>query len=415
MRRPNNQDAYVASLAGSAAHWQERGHLFCVADGMGAHAAGELASKLAVDQIPLNYDKRTELPPAQAIFEAIREANAAIHARGQSNVEFHNMGTTCSSLLLLPYGAVVAHVGDSRVYRLRGTTLQQLTFDHSLVWEMAEAGSISERDIPQYVPKNVITRSLGPHENVSIDLEGTFPVDVGDTFLLCSDGLTGPVTDKEIGTILACLPPNEASQTLVDLACLRGGPDNVTCVVVRATEELSARTASAAVPAQRTEEDKLPPPPPPVHPAVWAIIAASFVAGLIFATMRLWLPALVAAGILALCLVAIAIRRLPQPGRDAGGQRAFGRGPYRSYDCRPDAQSVAALTTLLADMRIEALENGWNIDWDPIDEQARAAHEAAQQGDYQSAIAKHAAAVRLLMQQIREERTRPLSDSRIGL
>jgi protein phosphatase len=325
------------------------------------------------------------------------------------------MGTTCSALVLLPFGSVVAHVGDSRVYRLRETTLQQLTFDHSLVWEMAEAGSISERDIPQYVPKNVITRSLGPHENVTVDLEGTFPVEVGDTFLLCSDGLTGPVTDKEIGTILACLAPEEASQTLVDLACLRGGPDNVTCVVVRATEELSPRTSSASMPAERTDEDKLPPPPPPAHPVVWGVIAASFVAGLIFLTMRLWLPAGVAGAILLMGLLAVAIRRLPQPGREGGGYTALGRGPYRSYDCRPDAASVASLTTLLADMRIEALESGWDIDWQPIDELARAAHQAGQQGDYQTAIVRHAAAARLLMKQIRDQRNRPLSDSRIGL
>lgn len=415
MRRPNNQDAYVASLAGSAAHWQERGHLFCVADGMGAHAAGELASKLAVDQIPLNYDKRSELPPQQAIYEAVREANAAIHSRGQSNVEFHNMGTTCSLLVLLPYGAVVAHVGDSRVYRLRGTKLEQLTFDHSLVWEMAEAGSISERDIPQYVPKNVITRSLGPHENVSVDLEGTFPVDAGDTFLLCSDGLTGPVSDQEIGTILACLPPKEASQTLVDLACLRGGPDNVTCVVVRVTEELSPRTANAAVPVERTEEDKLPPPPPPVPPLMWAVTAAALVAGLIFAAMRLWLAAGVAGGLLALGIVAMWARRVPQTTREANGPRALGRGPYRSYDCTPDADAVASLTALLGSMRIEAIENGWDVDWAPVDEHARAADQCRQQGDFQTAIVKHAVAVRLLMQQIRDQRQQPLSDSRIGL
>ena len=92
------------------------------------------------------------------------------------------MGTTCSSLLLLPQTAIVAHVGDSRVYRLRGDVLEQLTFDHSLVWELAEAGQITEEDVPQFVPKNVITRSLGPHESVDVDLEGPHPLSEGDTF-----------------------------------------------------------------------------------------------------------------------------------------------------------------------------------------------------------------------------------------
>ena len=84
------------------------------------------------------------------------------------------MGTTCSCLVLLPQGALVAHVGDSRVYRLRGDVLEQLTFDHSLVWEMAAAGQMTEEDVPAYIPKNVITRSLGPHATVHVDLEGPY-------------------------------------------------------------------------------------------------------------------------------------------------------------------------------------------------------------------------------------------------
>ena len=145
-----------------------------VADGMGAHAAGELASKLAVDNIPHTYFKLRDLYPPAALRQAIRDANAAIHAKGQSSIGFQGMGTTCSCLVLLPQGALVAHIGDSRVYRLRGELLEQLTFDHSLVWEMAAAGQMSEEDVPAYIPKNVITRSLGPHSTVHIDLEGPF-------------------------------------------------------------------------------------------------------------------------------------------------------------------------------------------------------------------------------------------------
>ena len=204
-----------------------------VADGMGAHAAGELASKLAVDNIPHTYFKLRDLYPPAALRQAIRDANALIHAKGQSSIGFQGMGTTCSCLVLLPQGALVAHVGDSRVYRLRGHRLEQLTFDHSLVWEMAAAGQMAEEDVPAYIPKNVITRSLGPHEIVNIDLEGPFDVAEGDVFLLCSDGLSGQISDEEIGALLHCLPPEEAVQTLVDLANLRGGPDNISVVVAR--------------------------------------------------------------------------------------------------------------------------------------------------------------------------------------
>ena len=166
MRRTNNQDALAVMVTDDLATWATRGHLLMVADGMGAHAAGELASKIAVDNIPHTYFKLRDLYPPAALRQAIRDANAAIHAKGQSSIGFQGMGTTCSCLVLLPQGALVAHIGDSRVYRLRGQVLEQLTFDHSLVWEMAAAGQMAQEDVPAYIPKNVITRSLGPHPSV---------------------------------------------------------------------------------------------------------------------------------------------------------------------------------------------------------------------------------------------------------
>src|SRR5690606_13942088 len=155
------------------------------------------------------------------------------------------MGTTCSSLAILPEGALVAHVGDSRVYRLRQQVLEQITFDHSLVWEMAASGQVRGEEVAGFVPKNVITRSLGPNAQVKVDLEGPLPIEPGDTFLLCSDGLTGPVQDEEIAVVLAALPVEEAVQTLINLANLRGGPDNITVVAVRVKGPLAADTPAA--------------------------------------------------------------------------------------------------------------------------------------------------------------------------
>jgi len=129
MRRSNNQDAVAVVVTDDVATWSEHGHLLMVADGMGAHAAGELASKLAVDNIPHTYFKLRELYPPMALRQAIRDANALINAKGLSSVGFQGMGTTCSCLVLLPQGALVAHIGDSRVYRFRGRQLEQLTFD----------------------------------------------------------------------------------------------------------------------------------------------------------------------------------------------------------------------------------------------------------------------------------------------
>ena len=140
MRRANNQDSFVCVPASTADRFHSHGHLFVVADGMGAHAAGELASSMATERIATNYFRSTHPKPGEALRTAVTEANAAIHQRGQNNPEFHNMGTTASSLALLPAGAMVAHVGDSRVYRLRDGVLEQLTFDHSLVWEMEASG-----------------------------------------------------------------------------------------------------------------------------------------------------------------------------------------------------------------------------------------------------------------------------------
>jgi protein phosphatase len=247
MRRTNNQDALAVMLAEDLPTWVERGHLLMVADGMGAHAAGELASKLAVDNIPHSYYKLRDLYPPAALRQAIRDANTTIHNKGQSSIGFQGMGTTCSCLVLLPQGALVAHIGDSRVYRLRGQVLEQLTFDHSLVWEMAAAGQMAQEDVPAYIPKNVITRSLGPHSTVHVDLEGPYNAAAGDVFLLCSDGLSGPISDEELGAILQCLEPAEAAETLVDLANLRGGPDNISIIIAHVDGEIPPKLAQAEI------------------------------------------------------------------------------------------------------------------------------------------------------------------------
>ena len=121
LRRANNQDAYAVVLAGNQADFQQRGHFFLVADGMGAHAAGELASKMATDVVSLVYRKRLDQSPPEAILSAVLDANHQIYSRGQASPDFRGMGTTATALVLLPAGALVAHVGDSRAYRLRGS------------------------------------------------------------------------------------------------------------------------------------------------------------------------------------------------------------------------------------------------------------------------------------------------------
>jgi serine/threonine protein phosphatase PrpC len=232
VRRSHNQDSHGVLLARDEKQWRNRGHVFLVADGMGAHAVGELASELAVSIIPHTFGKHVQAGAASALRKAFVEANASIHARGQQNREFEGMGTTTTALLVRPEGAWIGHVGDSRAYRIRNGRIEQLSFDHSLVWEYARRQNL-DPDLVQGIPSNVIIRSLGPEPLVQVDVEGPYPIKPGDVFVLCSDGLSGQVTDHELGAVISTLPPDEACRFLVDLANLRGGPDNITVVVVR--------------------------------------------------------------------------------------------------------------------------------------------------------------------------------------
>ena len=232
VKRSHNQDAFGVGMAANATAWQQRGHLFVVADGMGAHAVGELASQLAVDTIRLSYSKAKGTALEEALRRAITEANSTIHNRGQQNKEFEGMGTTATALVLGPEGARVGHVGDSRCYRVRESSIEQLSYDHSYIWEYARRHKILPEDV-KGVPKNIIIRSLGPEANVEVDVNGPYRVEEGDRFVLCTDGLSGQVSDREIWAIVNNLPLDEAAQFLVDMANYRGGIDNVTLILVQ--------------------------------------------------------------------------------------------------------------------------------------------------------------------------------------
>jgi protein phosphatase len=231
VRRSHNQDAYAEDPAGDPERFAAHGHLFLVADGMGGHAVGEKASAKAVRDIPHTYHKHAAEGAAAALRKAFTEANAGIFAIGQENPEFRGLGTTATGLLLRPEGAWAAHVGDSRAYRIRGGAIEQLTFDHSAVWEIARRQHVNPEEL-QGIRSNVILRSLGPDAFVEVDVEGPHPIRPGDIYLLCSDGLTGQLTDFEIGAVASALPPGEACEFLVELANLRGGPDNITVMIV---------------------------------------------------------------------------------------------------------------------------------------------------------------------------------------
>lgn len=396
LRRANNQDSMACQLAGNEVDFFRRGHLFVVADGMGRHAAGELASKISVDTIPLEFFKQPSATPPVALKMAIEEANHRIHSRGGQNPDFKGMGTTTSALVLLPQGAIVGHVGDSRVYRLRGNQLEQLTFDHSVVWELKAAAKASGAEIPANIPKNYITRSLGHDATVQADLEGPFPLQQGDTFLLCSDGLSGPVEDEEIGVMMSCLSPQETVQVLVDLANLRGGPDNVTVIVARVKDLMPVETA---VPPKGLAGGSSVAPL-----AAWlgfgaAILAAggAYVAG---QTAVAAVAALAAAG---LGLIA-GVKSMSGGSFGSWARQQLGRGPHTSLACEATEPFVAKLAQMVHQLRTSAAQQNWKVDWSQFEAQVEAATRSRNAEYYPEAVRHYSYALSFLMSEIRKQR-----------
>ncbi len=410
MRRANNQDSHSVVLASDQDEWQARGHFFMVADGMGAHAAGELASKIAVDGVPHLYRKYRELSPPEALQKAIVETNSEVYRRGQANSDFRAMGTTASAMALLPQGALIGHIGDSRVYRVRGTKLHQLTQDHSLVWELRNK---VDAEMASTLPKNVITRSLGPNASVQVDIEGPYKVAVGDTFLLCSDGLMARVTDEEIAAILRHLAPHEAGQLLVDLANLRGGPDNITVIVAQVTgrELASAESDAAPIRIGRVKND------PKSELAFLVGIAVFFLAALLLSVVGNMLAALGALVIgLVVGLVGFVIRKRNEAkGIELGTGQKLGNGPYTSADCPNPTEFAASLAKITRELRHAPGAGKYDIDWTQFELLCQNAAEATAKASPADAIRDSARAVSLLMEDIRVAMNKDASDSAIEL
>jgi protein phosphatase len=234
--REHNEDAFAV--------WPDLS-LFVVADGMGGAAAGEIASRMAVDTLravfdeplipwPKEHEPRPALAHGLALLAAgVDDANAQIHAAAEADCTKAGMGTTLTALLVLPSGVALAHVGDSRAYLLRRGRLQQLTEDHSLIEERLRAGQITAEEAKTSPLRHVITRAVGTAPAVQVDRR-LADVEPGDVFLLASDGLHGVVGDDDIAAILATAPDiSRAAALLIEAAHDGGAPDNVTVLLVR--------------------------------------------------------------------------------------------------------------------------------------------------------------------------------------
>lgn len=232
--RPNNEDAFGHFEPGDDEERRLKGWLFLVADGMGGHRGGEIASQLAVDAIRSSYYSDDAADRAAALKAAVEHANRVILNESATDETLLGMGTTCTAMAVHNQRAYFVHVGDSRAYVLREGELVQITQDHSLVGEMVRSGILSDEDARNHPKRNVITRSLGIHETIALDTPlSPFELKEDDIFVLCSDGLTSLVSDETIRGVLRGNAPDAACRLLVDAANNRGGKDNITVVIVK--------------------------------------------------------------------------------------------------------------------------------------------------------------------------------------
>ena len=228
MVRAGNEDSFFADAD------PQRG-LFVVADGMGGHAAGEVASAMAVDIVRRDLAEVRALSDTAAprLTDALKAANHSIFLRTVTEVDKQGMGTTASVLLLADGRYLIGQVGDSRVYLLRDGKLQQVTKDHSYVQEQVDAGFLTPEQARNHPYSNVITRCVGASDSVEPDTY-TGAVQTGDVFLVASDGLTGMVDDRRIAYLLSLpLEPRKIVDALIKEANARGGLDNITAIVIR--------------------------------------------------------------------------------------------------------------------------------------------------------------------------------------
>lgn len=230
--RSENQDFGTCTTVAEANASFLGGRLLVVADGMGGHRGGATASRLAAETIKREYLSSRSDDVAEVLRTALISANAKIFSEAQANAELRGMGTTTSALAVRGEQAWLAHVGDSRIYRVRDGAIEQLTQDHSLVATMVREGLLTAEEAETHPRRNVLQRSMGVAEDVDVDLIG--PVDLleGDTFILCSDGLHGVVRESELREI-AGGPIDKAADEFVRRALERGAPDNVTVIVAR--------------------------------------------------------------------------------------------------------------------------------------------------------------------------------------
>lgn len=253
--RDNNEDNGLHIRPSVTYDQPARGTLTIVADGMGGHSSGEIASSMAVELISRYFYENETVPPADALRIAIERASSEIFDSSVSDTKFFGMGTTVVALVIQGSFGYVGHVGDSRLYRLRGETMERMTEDHSQVMEMVKLGILTREEAQSHEDKNVILRAVGTQPSVEVEIYGPFQVEPGDEFMLCSDGLCDMANDDEIFSLwFGSTNIHDACEKLVEFAKSRGGNDNITVGVVLASVAETNESTARRVPITRQIE-----------------------------------------------------------------------------------------------------------------------------------------------------------------
>jgi serine/threonine protein phosphatase PrpC len=233
-QREQNEDSLGYWEPDDNAQFQRLGRLAIVADGMGGHEGGQVASQIAVKSLQQSYSESEVADPQQRLLEAIHNAHSAIQQRSRESIGLIGMGTTCTAAAIVENRLYYAHVGDSHLYLLRAGELRLLTRDHSLVARLIETGVIRPEDAESHPQKHVLTAALGVSDEIAPDhAVEALALEKSDVLMICSDGLWGQMTGAEMQGILSSQLPKAACDSLVKLAKDRGGPDNITLQIIR--------------------------------------------------------------------------------------------------------------------------------------------------------------------------------------
>ena len=237
LQRTNNEDSYLYWEPDSDEEFRRKGRLAIVADGMGGYEGGQEASRVAVETVRHVYDNDFVDDAQLTLIAAFESAHQNIQRYALEHPQFYGMGTTCTALSIIDRHLYFAHVGDSRLYLVRGETISRLTRDHSYVGRLVETGIVRSQDAELHPQRHILTAALGSGKDVIPHVpEQPLLLEKGDTLVLCTDGLWGQVPDAELARVVQTNAPSDACMRLVRIALEHGGPDNITVLILRVSD-----------------------------------------------------------------------------------------------------------------------------------------------------------------------------------